>query len=117
MMIGVICTIPHLFLINYRNLFGPIQSQRLIKVILFIRTFGNICNFFITLEILLTWYIFEKVLKSQPEMEEVGMAECFTFFTVVISIGLTLISIGVGPVFYKNLKKYNGLPKDELDPK
>ena len=59
---------------------------------------------------MLTWYIFEKVLKSNPEMEEVGMAECFTFFTVVISIGLTLISIAVGPVFHNYLKKYNGLP-------
>ena len=116
-MIGVICTIPHLFLINYRNFLGPIQSQRLIKVIVTIRTFGNICNFFITLEILLTWYIFEKVLKSQPEMEEVGMAECFTFFTVVMSIGLTLISISVGPVFHKNLKKYHGQPLEELHPK
>ena len=72
--------------------------------------FWNICNFFITLEILLTWYIIEKVLKSKPEMEEVGMAECFTFFTVVISIGLTLISISVGPYFHNYLLKYNGLP-------
>ena len=125
MTIGVICTIPHLFLVNYRNLFGPIQSQRLIKTILCIRTFGNICNFFITSEILLTWYIFEKVLKFKPEMEDVGMAECFTFFTVVISMGLTLISFSVGPVFHNYVKKYNGLTLnfdkryviDELHPK
>ena len=115
MMIGVICTIPNLFLVNYRNLFGPIESQLLIKSILCIRTFGNICNFFITLEILLTWYIIEKVLKSKPEMEEVGMAECFTFFTVVISIGLTLISISVGPYFHNYLLKYNGLPFNVFD--
>ena len=118
MMIGVICTIPNLFLVNYRNLFGPIESQLLIKSILCIRTFGNICNFFITLEILLTWYIIEKVLKSKPEMEEVGMAECFTFFTVVISIGLTLISMSVGPVFRDYLRKYNGWPLiEEVYPK
>ena len=112
MMVGVICMTPNLFMIVQRNLFGPIDDPFLVRLILCIRTFGNFCNFFLCMEAILFWYITEKILKAQPKMDDVGMAECFMFFTVTLSAGLTLLAYSVGPLHHYFLIKYTGLPFD-----
>ena len=112
MLIGIICLTPNLFLIDYRNLFGPINNKTLVHVILCIREFGHFCTLLLTMEAILFWYITEKIFKTQPEMDDVGMAECFTFFTVTLSAGLTLIAYSIGPLHHEFLIKYTGLPLD-----
>ena len=112
MLVGVICMTPNLLLIDYRNLFGPLDNQTLVRVILCIRTFGNVCNFFLCMEAILFLYITEKIFKAQPKMDDVGMAECFVFFTVTLSAGLTLLAFSVGPLHHYFLIKYTGLPFD-----
>ena len=112
MLVGVICMTPNLFLIDYRNLFGPLDNQTLVRVILCIRKFGNVCNFFLCMEAILFCYITEKIFKAQPNMDDVGMAECFSFFTVTLSAGLTLIAYSIGPLHHEFLIKYTGLPLD-----
>ena len=112
MLVGVICMTPNLFLINYRNLFGPIDNLKLVHVILCIREFGNFCTTLLCMEAILFWYITEKIFKTQPKMDAVGMAECFAFFTVTLSAGLTLIAYSIGPLHHEFLIKYTGLPLD-----
>ena len=112
MLVGVICLTPNLFLIDYRNLFGPIDNQTLVHVILCIREFGNFCTALLCMEAILFWYITEKIFKTQPKMDAVGMAECFAFFTVTLSAGLTLIAYSIGPLHHEFLIKYTGLPLD-----
>ena len=61
------------------------------------------------------WYVTEVALKNQYEMDEVGMIECFNFFTMVLSAGLTFLIYSVGKGFHQNLEKYTGLPLDFSD--
>ena len=58
------------------------------------------------------WYITEKIFKTQPKMDDVGMAECFVLFTVTLSAGLKLLAYTVGSLHHYFLIKYTGLPFD-----
>ena len=40
------------------------------------------------------------------------MAQCFEFFTITYSAGLTLIAYSIGPLYHDFLIKYTGMPYD-----
>ena len=104
-----------MFLIAYRNLFGPFQNTKLVFGLLYIKDFGEISQMMLQIVKLFIWYLTEKVLKSQYEMDEVGMAECIEFFVVALSLGLTILISSVGKFFHLNIIQYVGLPLDFTD--
>ena len=63
-------------------------------------------------EALLSWYIIEKLTKHQCEMDNVGTAECFCFFTVSISAGLTFLICNVDVDHFLHIEKHFGIPLD-----
>ena len=54
----------------------------------------------------------EIALKSQCEMDDVGMAECINFFTIVLSAGITFLASNVGCIQHQKCIRYIGLPLD-----
>ena len=112
MAIVIIQSGPEMFLLFHRNVFGPLTSIDLINGILWIKLFGNICNTLLMTEALLAWYIIEKILKNQCAMDNVGTAECFNFFTVSISAGLTLLVGSVDVIHFRDLERQLGYPLD-----
>ena len=112
MVIVIIQSGPEMFLLFHRNVFGPLTSIDLINGILWIKLFGNICNTLLMTEGLLAWYIIEKILKNQCEMDNVGTAECFNFFTVSISAGLAFLLGSVDINHFKDLERQLGYPLD-----
>ena len=115
MLIGIIQSGPVMFLITYRNVFGPFQNTKLVFGLLYIKDFGEISQMMLQIAKLFIWYLTEKVLKSQYEMDEVGMAECIEFFVVALSLGLTILISSVGKFFHLNIIQYVGLPLDFTD--
>ena len=115
MLIGIIQSGPVMFLITYRNVFGPFQNTKLVFGLLYIKDFGEISQMILAIVKLFIWYLTEKVLKSQYEMDEVGMAECIEFFVVALSLGLTILISSVGKFFHLNIIQYVGLPLDFTD--
>ena len=111
-LISVIQSGPTMFLFTYRNLFGPFDNQNLVFGLLFINTFGNVAYFMIILQGIFVWYITVKVLKNKYEMDEVGMVECITFFTIVLSAGITFLISSVGYHFHRYLILFLGFPLD-----
>jgi hypothetical protein len=112
MVIVIIQSGPEMFLLFHRNVFGPLTSIDLINGILWIKLFGNICNTLLMTEGLLAWYIIEKILKNQCAMDNVGTAECFNFFTVSISAGLTFLVGSVDIIHFRDLERQLGYPLD-----
>ena len=115
MLIGIIQSGPVMFLITYRNVFGPFQNSCLVFGLLCIKFFGEISQMMLTIVKIFIWYLTEKVLKGCYEMDEVGMAECIEFFIVTLSVGLTILISSVGKNFHQNIKHYVGLPLDFTD--
>ena len=112
MVIVIIQSGPEMFLLFHRNVFGPLTSIDLINGILWIKLFGNICNTLLMTEALLAWYSIEKILKNQCEMDNIGTAECFNFFTVSISAGLTFLVGSVDIIHFRDLERQLGYPLD-----
>jgi hypothetical protein len=109
---SIIQTAPTMYLMAYRNLYGPLQNQTLVTGILSIRAFGQVCDLFVKIELILVWYITEIVFKNKYEMDEVGMAECIMFFTITLSTGNTVLVSSVGKGFHLLIQRYTGLPID-----
>ena len=109
---SIIQTVPTMYLMAYRNLYGPLQNQTLVTGILSIRAFGQVCDLFVKIELILVWYITEIVFKNKYEMDEVGMAECIMFFTITLSTGNTVLVSSVGKGFHLLIQRYTGLPID-----
>ena len=103
---------PEMFLLFHRNVLGPLTSIDLINGILWIKLFGHLCNTLLMTEALLAWYIIEKILKNQCAMDNVGTAECFNFFTVSISAGLTFLVGSVDIIHFRDLERQLGYPLD-----
>ena len=112
MVIVIIQSGPEMFLLFHRNVIGPLTSIDLTNGILCIKLFGNICNTLLMTEALLAWYSLEKILKNQCEMDNVGTAECFNFFTVSISAGLAFLLGSVDINHFKDLERQLGYPLD-----
>ena len=112
MVIVIIQSGPEMFLLFHRNVIGPLKSIDLTNGILCIKLFGNICNTLLMTEALLAWYSLEKILKNQCEMDNVGTAECFNFFTVSISAGLAFLLGSVDINHFKDLERQLGYPLD-----
>ena len=112
MLIVIIQSGPEMILLLHRNVFGPLTNLNLINFILCIKLFGNICNTLAMTEGLLAWYIIEKLSKNQCEMDNVGTAECLSFFTVSISAGLTFLLGSVDVDHFRHIKKHFGIPLD-----
>jgi len=112
MVIVIIQSGPEMFLLFHRNVIGPLTSIDLTNGILCIKLFGNICNTLLMTEALLAWYSLEKILKNQCEMDNVGTAECFNFFTVSISAGLAFLLGNVDINHFKDLERQLGYPLD-----
>ena len=112
MVIVIIQSGPEMFLLFHRNVIGPLTSIDLINGILCIKLFGNICNTLLMTEALLAWYSLEKILKNQCEMDNVGTADCFNFFTVSISAGLAFLLGSVDINHFKDLERQLGYPLD-----
>ena len=112
MAIMIIQSGPEMFLFFHRNVIGPLASFNLINGILCIKLFGNICNVLCMTEAFLAWYIIEKLLKNQYPMDNVGTAECFNFFTVSISAGLTFLVGSVDVIHFRDLERQLGYPLD-----
>ena len=112
MVIVIIQSGPEMFLLFHRNVIGPLTSIDLTNGILCIKLFGNICNTLLMTEALLAWYSLEKILKNQCEMDNVGTAECFNFFTVSISAGLTFLVGSVDIIHFRDLERQLGYPLD-----
>ena len=109
---SIIQTAPTMYLMAYRNLYGPLQNQTLVTGILSIRAFGQVCDLFVKIELILVWYITEIVFENKYEMDEAGMAECIMFFTVTLSTGITALVSSVGKGFHLLIQRYTGLPID-----
>ena len=109
---SIIETGPTMYLMAYRNLYGPLQNQFLVTGILSSRVFGQVCYLFVRIELILVWYITEIVFENKYEMDEVGMAECIMFFTITLSTGITVLVSSIGKGFHKNIQRYTGLPID-----
>ena len=109
---SIIQTAPTMYLMAYRNLYGPLQNQTLVTGILFIKAFGQVCDLFVKIELILVWYITEIVFENKYEMDEAGMAECIMFFTVTLSTGITALVSSVGKGFHLLIQRYTGLPID-----
>ena len=112
MVIVIIQSGPEMFLLFHRNVIGPLTSIDLTNGILCIKLFGNICNTLLMTEALLAWYSLEKIFKNQCEMDNVGTAECFNFFTVSISAGLTFLVGSVDIIHFRDLERQLGYPMD-----
>ena len=112
MVIVIIQSGPEMFLLFHRNVLGPLTSIDLINGILCIKLFGNICNTLLMTEALLAWYSLEKILKNQCEMDNVGTAECFNFFTVSISAGLAFLLGSVDIHHFRDIERQLGYPLD-----
>ena len=112
MVIVIIQSGPEMFLLFHRNVIGPLTSIDLTNGILCIKLFGNICNTLLMTEALLAWYSLEKILKNQCEMDNVGTADCFNFFTVSISAGLAFLLGSVDINHFKDLERQLGYPLD-----
>ena len=112
MLIVIIQSGPEMLLVTYRNIYGPLDSINLINWILCIRLFANISNTMITIEVLIIWYLNEKVLKAPIMMEEIGMAECIKFFTSVYAIGFTFLLQSIDKNHHNLLIRFSGLPID-----
>ena len=112
MIIGIMTVVVTTILTVHRNIFGPLQNQNLVVGLLSIKMFGKLCLMMVIIEAYFVWYVTEIVLKSQCEMDAVGMAECFNFFTVVLSAGMTFLASNVGYIHHQNRIKYIGLPLD-----
>ena len=112
MVIVIIQSGPEMFLLFHRNVIGPLTSIDLTNGILCIKLFGNICNTLLMTEALLAWYSLEKILKNQCEMDNVGTAECFNFFTISISAGLAFLLGSVDINHFKDLERQLGYPLD-----
>ena len=112
MVIVIIQSGPEMFLLFHRNVIGPLTSIDLTNGILCIKLFGNICNTLLMTKALLAWYSLEKILKNQCEMDNVGTADCFNFFTVSISAGLAFLLGSVDINHFKDLERQLGYPLD-----
>ena len=112
MVIVIIQSGPEMFLLFHRNVIGPLTSIDLTNGILCIKLFGNICNTLLMTEALLAWYSIEKILKNQYEIDNIGTAECFNFFTVSISAGLAFLLGSVDINHFKDLERQLGYPLD-----
>ena len=66
----------------------------------------------ITIEVLIIWYVNEKVLKAPIKMDEMGMAECLKFFTIVYAIGFTFLLQSIDKGHHNLLIRFSGLPID-----
>ena len=107
---SIIQTAPTMYLMAYRNLYGPLQNQTLVTGILSIKAFGQVCDLFVKIELILVWYITEIVFENKYEMDEAGMAECIMFFTVTLSTGIAILVSSVGFGLHKLIQRYTGLP-------
>ena len=111
-LISILQSGPIMYLVTYRNLFGPFENQNLVFGLLCVHMFGNITYFMITIEGIFVWYITVKVFKNKCDMDEVGMIECIKFFTISLSSGLTFLICNVGYHFHALLMIYLGFPLD-----
>ena len=103
---------PGMFLMIYRNIFGPIKNITVLNWLLKLHLFGEHLNIFLFLEFLLIWYITEILFKTPIEMDDVGMAECLMFFNISLSVGLTFLTSSTSQIYYNLLTRYYGLPLD-----
>ena len=62
-LISILQSGPIMFLVTYRNLFGPFENQNLVFGLLCVHMFGNITYFMITIEGIFVWYITVKVFR------------------------------------------------------
>ena len=112
MLIIIIQSGPEMLLVACRNILGPFDNINLINWILCIRLFANISNTMITIEVLIIWYVNEKVLKAPIKMDEMGMTECLKFFTIVYAIGFTFLLQSIDKDHHNLLIRFSGLPID-----
>ena len=112
MIINIIQSGPDMILLVHRNIIGPFQNINMVVGLLSIKVFTQIFTMMIVIEVLFVWYITEKALKNQLDMDQMGMAECCLFFTVSLSAGIALIVNSVDYIFHQSIIRYVGLPLD-----
>ena len=112
MLIIIIQSGPEMLLVTYRNIYGPLNNINLINLVLCIRLFANICNTMIIIQVLIIWYLNEKILKAPMIMDDKGTAECFKFFTISYAIGFTFLLQSIDKNHHNLLIRFSGLPID-----